>query len=338
MRGRARAGPGVDRARPGRRLGHGAPRLRPHARGPRGQRRRLQRLRRPHVRDACGRPAARRWRAPAGRMPLACTQLHHEMEGRAIVRTGTLEQFTDEPRASRRHIEPDAAQDADAVPRRTSTRATRGAWRSTSTPASAATPAWSPARPRTTSRWSARSRWRKRPRDALAPHRHLLQGHAGRPRDVSPAGAVPALRERAVRGGLPGGGDGPQRRRPERHGLQPLRRHALLLEQLPVQGAPLQLPALLRTGTRRAEDGAQPRRHGAQPRRDGEVHLLRAAHQPRADRAREGGPHGRATARSSPPASRPARPRRSSSATSTTRTAASRSCAAEARNYALLAS
>ena len=41
-------------------------------------------------------------------------------------------------------------------------------------------------------------------------------------------------------------------RRPERHGLQPLRRHALLLEQLPVQGAPLQLPALLRTGTRRA--------------------------------------------------------------------------------------
>ena len=35
-----------------------------------------------------------------------------------------------------------------------------------------------------------------------------------------------------------------QRRGPERHGLQPLRRHALLLEQLPVQGAALQLPAL----------------------------------------------------------------------------------------------
>ena len=35
-----------------------------------------------------------------------------------------------------------------------------------------------------------------------------------------------------------------QRRRPERHGLQPLRRHAVLLEQLPVQGAALQLPAL----------------------------------------------------------------------------------------------
>ena len=62
--------------------------------------------------------------------------------------------------------------------------------------------------------------------------------------DVSPAGALQAVRERAVRGGLPGGRDGAQRRRPERHGLQPLRRHALLLEQLPVQGAALQLPAV----------------------------------------------------------------------------------------------
>ena len=47
-----------------------------------------------------------------------------------------------------------------------------------------------------------------------------------------------------VRSGVPGRGDDAQRRRPERHGLQPLRRHAVLLEQLPVQGAPLQLPAL----------------------------------------------------------------------------------------------
>ena len=36
-----------------------------------------------------------------------------------------------------------------------------------------------------------------------------------------------------------------QRRRPERHGLQPLRGHALLLQQLPVQGAAVQfLPVL----------------------------------------------------------------------------------------------
>ena len=36
-----------------------------------------------------------------------------------------------------------------------------------------------------------------------------------------------------MRGGLPGRGDHAQLGRPERHGLQPLRRHALLLEQLP---------------------------------------------------------------------------------------------------------
>ena len=63
-------------------------------------------------------------------------------------------------------------------------------------------------------------------------------------RDLLPAGAVHAVRERAVRGRLPGRRDRAQRRRAERHGLQPLRRHALLLEQLPVQGPPLQLPAL----------------------------------------------------------------------------------------------
>jgi MoCo/4Fe-4S cofactor protein with predicted Tat translocation signal len=40
-------------------------------------------------------------------------------------------------------------------------------------------------------------------------------------------------------------------RRPQRHGLQPLRRHALLLEQLPLQGAALQLPPVRRTGRRR---------------------------------------------------------------------------------------
>ena len=48
-------------------------------------------------------------------------------------------------------------------------------------------------------------------------------------------------------------------RRPERHGLQPLRRHALLLEQLSVQGPPLQLPAL--SGLRHAE----PRSSAATP-------------------------------------------------------------------------
>ena len=140
-------------------------------------------------------------------------------------------------------------------------------------------------------------------------------------RVVPPAGPVHAVRERALRGGLPGRRDHAQQRRPERHGLQPLRRHALLLEQLPVQGAPLQLPALRRLVHDDARADAQPGRHGAQPRRHGEVHLLRAAHQPRADRRQEAKSARSATARSSPPARRPARPRRSCSATSTIRTA-----------------
>ena len=43
---------------------------------------------------------------------------------------------------------------------------------------------------------------------------------------------------------------------------------------------------------------AQPERDGAQPRRDGEVHVLRAAHQRGEDRGREARPPRRATARS----------------------------------------
>ena len=55
------------------------------------------------------------------------------------------------------------------------------------------------------------------------------------------------------------------------------------------------------------EAAAQSRRHGAQPRRDGEVHLLRAAHQRSQDRRRESRTARCATARFRPPA-RPACP------------------------------
>ena len=72
-----------------------------------------------------------------------------------------------------------------------------------------------------------------RPRDALDPHRSLLLGASRGARvDRLPAGALHALRERAVRAGLPGGGDRARRERPQRDGLQPLHRHAVLLEQL----------------------------------------------------------------------------------------------------------
>ena len=88
------------------------------------------------------------------------------------------------------------------------------------------------------------------PRDALDPHRSLLRQReaiqpgprrlAGESRDRAPADDVPALRKRAVRNRLPGQRHRPQRGWPQRHGLQPLHRHAILREQLPVQGAPLQ--------------------------------------------------------------------------------------------------
>jgi len=53
----------------------------------------------------------------------------------------------------------------------------------------------------------------------------------------------------------------------------------VLLKQLPIQGTPLQLPALLRLRDREPEADAQSRRERALARRDGKVQLLRAARQ-----------------------------------------------------------
>ena len=92
------------------------------------------------------------------------------------------------------------------------------------------------------------------------------------------AAALPAVRKRTVRSGCPVA-TAHSAEGLERHGLQPLRRHALLLEQLPVEGAPLQLPALPGLEHAAVQDAAQPGRHRAQPRRHGEVQLLCAAHQ-----------------------------------------------------------
>ena len=121
------------------------------------------------------------------------------------------------------------------------------------------------------------------PRDALAAHRSLLRRAGPRyARHLLPADALPAVRERALRGGVPGVGHRSQRRRPERHGLQPVRGHALLLEQLPLESAPVQLPAVPGLEHAAVQAAAQPGRHRPQPRHHGKVHLLRAAHQRRA--------------------------------------------------------
>ncbi len=90
---------------------------------------------------------------------------------------------------------------------------------------------------------------------------------------------VHALRRRALRGGLPGGRHRAQSGRPERNGLQPLRGHPLLLQQLPLQGAALQFSSVFGLGHAQPVWNAQSQRDRAQPRRDGKVLLLRAAHQ-----------------------------------------------------------
>ena len=77
------------------------------------------------------------------------------------------------------------------------------------------------------------------------------------------------------------------RRGPQRHGLQPLHRHAVLRQQLPVQGPAVQLPRLEQGVARGPQQGpapgVQPRGHRPHARRDGEVHVLRPADPERQD-------------------------------------------------------
>ena len=123
-----------------------------------------------------------------------------------------------------------------------------------------------------------------RPGDALDPHRPLLQRLRDRPRYRLSAGDVPALRQRAVRDRLPGSGHRAQLRWHQPAGVQPVHRHAVLREQLPVQGPPLQLvqvreqsPVRLQHEQPARDDGAQPGRGGALARSHGEVQPLHPA-------------------------------------------------------------
>ena len=131
-----------------------------------------------------------------------------------------------------------------------------------------------------------------RPRHALAAHRCLRPASDRRPR--FPAGALHAMRARALRAGVPGRRIRARRRRPQRAGLQPLHRHALLPVELPLQGAALQLvrlcrrPGIQEPRRQVGHRAAQSERHRARPRRDGEMHLLRPAHQRGAPHRREG--------------------------------------------------
>jgi molybdopterin-containing oxidoreductase family iron-sulfur binding subunit len=203
----------------------------------------------------------------SGRYELASTQEHHSLDDtfvkdlhlqRKIIREGTVEQFADDP-----HFLHEGKHELFSITKEIEYQGEVG----------------DGDRPeqvhglqrvrRRLQRGEQPSRHRQGPggagpRDAVAPDRPLLQRHGRGPPAEPSADAVPALRQRAVRERLPGRRDDTQPRRPQSDGLQPLCRHEVLLEQLPLQSAAvqlLQLPRQLPGGLLRS-GGDEPR---AQP-------------------------------------------------------------------------
>ena len=242
---------GRDRARTSRSVRHRVLRLRPASNGPRrhGGRpggARLRRLQAAHLGCTLLRRAASRSRRSASTC-IARTQEHHLMEDRAPVRVADIEQFRKDPAVIERQGDEKPPKTLTIDPRVGLLAALQvgDADRSDVLHRLQHVHDRLPVREQHPGRRQGAGR--QGARDAVDPRRPLLRGRPGRREldpDVPPAGAMPAVRERAMRTRLSGRRDDAQRGRPERHGLQPLRRHALLLEQLPIQGATLQLPAL----------------------------------------------------------------------------------------------
>ncbi len=129
-------------------------------------------------------------------MLIASTQGHHSMEGRAIVRSASLEHYKHEPEFAH-HLEETPPKTLTLYADHKYAEATRGAWRSIRPSAPAAPPVSSRVSPRTIFPSSAKSRCSES-RDALDPHRPVLRGRSGAAGYPSPADALPALRERAL--------------------------------------------------------------------------------------------------------------------------------------------
>ena len=178
------------------------------------------------------------------------------------------------------------------------------------------------------------------PGDDLDPDRALLGGRRGAAASRVGAlrpDALPALRQRAVRAGLPG------LRRVPHAPTASTARSTTAASARATAPTTARTRCATSTGTsttsrpgRSRSTSSSTRRHGAGPRRDGEVHLLHPADPRRAEPGAARGPCRSGTASSPPPAPRPARPTPSSSATSGIPRAGSRAIKQDPRGYHVL--
>ena len=145
---------GLDSAGPCRRLCNAASRLWQDSRRKSGHQYRLQCQRAIDIVRGFTRCRAPDSVQTGERYPLACTQFHHLMEGRHLLRSATLPEYRKNPNVV--HEMAGKRTTSRASTPASNTTAMPGACPSISTPASAATPAWLPVKPKTTGRWSAR--------------------------------------------------------------------------------------------------------------------------------------------------------------------------------------